>query len=188
MHISDGLRAYGIKRKAVIILVILPFLLISLNCLEASSQTTLTSPSHVSLGDSILLAGVFCYFDVTVPEDHTKLCIIAYNGEVEPSIQERSEKNYYQWERGATTFWEQWDGRDSHNHPMFGACCVELFYGILGMRQHQGTHSFSEPTFEPKLPRELNRVSGSIMTPSGELRVTVYRDENGDIIIDKIKE
>ncbi|MCU0851476.1 MAG: hypothetical protein MUC80_09460 [Candidatus Thermoplasmatota archaeon] len=98
MHISDGLRAYGIKRKAVIFLVILPFLLISLNCLEASPQTTLTSPSHVSLGDSILIAGVFHYFDVTLPEDHTKLCIIAYNGETEPSIQERSEKNYYQWE------------------------------------------------------------------------------------------
>jgi len=98
MHISDGLRAYGIKRKAVILLVILPCLLISLNCLEASPQTTLTSPSHVSLGDSILIAGVFHYFDVTLPEDHTKLCIIAYNGETEPSIQERSEKNYYQWE------------------------------------------------------------------------------------------
>ncbi len=112
MHISDGLRAYGIKRKAVIILVILPFLLISLNCIEGSPQSTLASPSHVSLGDSILIAGMFHYFDVTLPEDHTKLCIIAYNGDTEPSLQERSEKNYYQWEYDNGN-WSDASGYDS---------------------------------------------------------------------------
>ena len=28
---------------------------------------------------------------------------------------------------GATTLWERWDGRESHNHPMFGACVRLLF-------------------------------------------------------------
>ena len=112
MHISDGLRAYGIKRKAVIILVILPFLLISLNCIEGSPQSTLTSPSHVSLGDSILIAGMFHYFDVTLLEDHTKLCIIAYNGDTEPGLHERSEKNYYQWEYDNGN-WRDASGYDS---------------------------------------------------------------------------
>ncbi len=98
MHISDGLRAYGIDRKAVIILVILPFLLISLNCVEASPENNLSSPSHVSLGDSVLIAGVFQYLDVSLPAEHEKICIIAFNGNTEPEQQIRSERNYYKWE------------------------------------------------------------------------------------------
>lgn len=35
---------------------------------------------------------------------------------------------------GATTLWERWDGRESHNHPMFGACVRLLFTQILGIR------------------------------------------------------
>jgi hypothetical protein len=98
MHISDGLWAYGIDRKAVIILVILPFLLVSLNCVEASPGDNLTSPSHVSLGDSVLIAGVFQHLDVQLPTGHEKICIIAFNGDTEPEPQIRSEKNYYKWE------------------------------------------------------------------------------------------
>jgi hypothetical protein len=98
MHNSDGLRAYGIERKAVIVLVILPFLLVSLNCVEASPEKTLTNPSHVTLGDSVLIAGVFRYFDVTLPSAQSNVCIIAFNGDIEPESHMRSEKNYYKWE------------------------------------------------------------------------------------------
>ena len=98
MHISDGLRAYGIVRKAVIAVVILPFLLISLNCVEASPSNNLASPSHVSISDSVLIAGVFHYLDVTLPIEHEKICIIAFNGKTEPESSLRSEENYYRWE------------------------------------------------------------------------------------------
>jgi hypothetical protein len=101
MHISDGLRAYGITRKAVIVVVVLPFLLISLNAVEASLEKNLTSPSHASVDDSVLIAGVFRYLDVTVPSEHENICIIAFNGENEPDPQNRSEENYYTWEYAA---------------------------------------------------------------------------------------
>lgn len=112
MHISDGLRAYGIDRKAVIVVVLLPFLLVSLNCVEASPEKDLASPSHVSLGDSVLVAGVFHYLDVTLPTEHEKICIIAFNGDVEPEPQNRSEKNYYQWEYD-NGVWKDSSGYDS---------------------------------------------------------------------------
>ncbi|HWR27668.1 MAG TPA: DUF2341 domain-containing protein [Candidatus Thermoplasmatota archaeon] len=98
MHISDGLRAYGIDRKAVIVVMVLPFLLVSLNCVEASPEKDLAFPSHVSLGDSVLIAGAFQYLDVTLPTEHEKICIIAFNGDTEPKPQDRSENNYYRWE------------------------------------------------------------------------------------------
>ena len=112
MHISDGLRAYGIDRKAVIVVVLLPFLLVSLNCVEASPEKDLASPSHVSLGDSIFVAGVFHYLDVTLPTEHEKICVIAFNGDTEPETQSRSEKNYYQWEYD-NGIWKDTSGYDS---------------------------------------------------------------------------
>lgn len=47
---------------------------------------------------------------------------------------------------GATTLWERWDGRESHNHPMFGACVRLLFTQILGIRM---TPSAQPPVVNP---------------------------------------
>ena len=98
MHISDGLRASGIYEKAVIMLLVVPFLLVGVNCIEASQQGTMESSSHVTLEDSVLVAGAFHYLSVTLPDEYEKICIIAYNGEKVPDEQERSEENYYRWE------------------------------------------------------------------------------------------
>lgn len=86
-----------------------------------------------------------------------------------------------EWDQGATTLWESWDGHDSHNHPMFGACTTELFYGILGLRQEKGSCCFEKPQFDPVLPTAMNKAWGSVQTPNGILRVTVYRDVNNNI-------
>ncbi|HUT00500.1 MAG TPA: hypothetical protein VMY59_09305, partial [Candidatus Thermoplasmatota archaeon] len=112
MHITDGMRAYGIYRKAVIMIVILPFLLIGLNCVEASPQKTIGSPSHVTVQDSVLVAGVFHFLDVTLSSEHEKICIIAFNGATEPEPQARSEDNYYKWQYD-NGVWEDISGYDS---------------------------------------------------------------------------
>jgi len=141
MHISDGLRAYGIARKAVIVVVVLPFLLVSLNCVQASTENTLMPPSHVSLGDSVLIAGMFHYLDVALPDNHSKICIIAFSGESEPEPQERSEKNYYQWEYD-NGVWKDASGYDcSYIDPSF--CTKEnttySFYLSISQKASPGT-------------------------------------------------
>jgi len=98
MHISDGLRAYGIYRTVVIMLLVLPFLLVGLNCTEASLSTTKHSTSHASLQDSVFIAGLFQSIDVSLSCEHENICVIAFNGAVEPPPEYRSEKNYYQWQ------------------------------------------------------------------------------------------
>jgi len=98
MHISDGLRACGITKKAVLVVVVLPFLLIGLNCVEASFEKTQSPSSYVSLKNSAFVAGVYQYLDVTLSNEHDKICIIAFNGDTEPEPGTRSEKNYYRWE------------------------------------------------------------------------------------------
>jgi hypothetical protein len=112
MHTTDGMRAYGIYRKAVIVVVLLPFLLIGLHCIEASFHKDAYSPPHVSLGDSFLVAGVFHQLDVTVATEQEKICIIAFNGASEPEPQARSENTYYKWEYD-NGVWKDSNGYDS---------------------------------------------------------------------------
>jgi alpha-L-rhamnosidase len=40
----------------------------------------------------------------------------------------------YMLEHGATTLWEHWDGRESHNHPMFGSVSEWFTERLAGLR------------------------------------------------------
>lgn len=96
MHILDGMLADGINRKIVIVLLLMPFLLVGFNCVCASPSKNIVSPSHVSLTDSVLVAGDFQYLDITVPNEGKDICIIAFCGTTEPEY--RSDHNFYVWE------------------------------------------------------------------------------------------
>lgn len=86
------------------------------------------------------------------------------------------EKNSFgdQRKKGATTFWESWDGRDSHSHPMFGACAKYLFYNLLGIRVNG-----SEVRIEPEGIWGLERISGSVKTGAGVISVEYEKTETG---------
>ncbi len=83
---------------------------------------------------------------------------------------------YNMKKQGATTLWENWDGCDSHSHPMFGAVCEYLFKYILGIRQPENSYGYEKITISPALIPSLN-VSGSITTKKGKISVSVrYTD------------
>ena len=68
---------------------------------------------------------------------------------------------------GATTLWERWDGRESHNHPMFGACVRLLFTEILGIRM---TPSPQPPVVIPTQPDVTAPPAQALKPPNGELQ------------------
>lgn len=72
---------------------------------------------------------------------------------------------------GATTIWESWNGDNSHNHPMFGACTRMLFSGILGISQEKNSYSFENIIISPKTPDKLQFAEGHITTPRGIIYV-----------------
>ncbi len=82
---------------------------------------------------------------------------------------EKKTSFYNMKKHDATTLWEEWNGSSSRNHPMFGGCVGQLFYGILGM---------GEDRIAPKIPDGLNRVSGFI----GDLRVAYERGVGFEIV------
>ena len=79
-------------------------------------------------------------------------------------------------DHGATTVWENWNGEESHNHPMFAAGARHLFTGVLGIRQRTGTAGWKDVIISPcKLP-EGQSVRGSFLTPQGRLSVWLEQD------------
>lgn len=79
----------------------------------------------------------------------------------------------YMKRNGATTIWEYFIGKCSHNHPMFGACARQLFQSVLGIRQRAGTAGYSDVIINPVKTVPNLKVSGSISTPRGVITVSL---------------
>ncbi|MBQ1954507.1 MAG: hypothetical protein II350_02080, partial [Clostridia bacterium] len=83
---------------------------------------------------------------------------------------------WYMKEHGATTIWEDWDGRASHNHPMFGAPARHLLDGFLGIRQPENCKGYKELLIAPKIPAKLQWAKGSTELPCGNVSVSFKND------------
>lgn len=79
----------------------------------------------------------------------------------------------YWLSQGATTTWEQWDNRDSHNHPMFGGALMWLYNTLAGVNPAEDAPGFERFTVKPVLAVDLPSVSYTVMTPRGEVASTV---------------
>lgn len=81
---------------------------------------------------------------------------------------------------GATTLWENWNGADSNNHPMFGASVRFLFEYILGITQTEDSYGYKKAVIAPANIEKLNFAKGHIKTPSGKISVE-YKKEKDNI-------
>ncbi len=79
----------------------------------------------------------------------------------------------YMMDAGATTLWERWQGINSHNHPMFGACTRQLFYGVLGIRPFE-----EMMTVIPSSDSMPERAEGSLVTRTGRISVSYQKKEH----------
>ena len=83
-------------------------------------------------------------------------------------INQRTRPSFGWWiEQGATTTWEQWDGNNSRNHPMFGGSLVWLQRCLAGVRLVEGAPAYSQILIKPIIPEGLNRASYQIETVRG---------------------
>lgn len=89
----------------------------------------------------------------------------------------------YMKDKNATTLWEDWYGKDSHDHPMFGACTRQLFTSVLGIRQAENTAGYRDLVICPQIPKQMQFAKGSIQTENGKLCVS-WRKEDGKLHVD----
>lgn len=79
--------------------------------------------------------------------------------------------------QGATTTWEQWDGGNSHNHPMFGGGLTWLASTLAGIRTDASLPGYRHVTIRPRLPQGMTFADYSKQTPYGRLRSRVERTD-----------
>lgn len=83
----------------------------------------------------------------------------------------------YMARNGATTIWENWNGRDSRNHPMFGAVTKNIFTSLLGIRQPKDSVAFRKAVISPVFVDGMNRAKGHITTENGVISVEYTKAE-----------
>ena len=67
------------------------------------------------------------------------------------AMNKRTQPGYGWWiEKGATTSWEQWDGSNSRNHPMFGGGIVWLYRQLAGMQADENQPGYRHIIFKPQ--------------------------------------
>ena len=74
---------------------------------------------------------------------------------------------------GATTLWENWNGTESHDHPMFGAVTECLFSGCLGIEA--AAPGYTEIRIAPQIPACINYMEGKLQTAAGRVEVSFDR-------------
>lgn len=77
----------------------------------------------------------------------------------------------YWIENGATTLLEEWSGKNSHNHQMFGSITEYFFKYLAGVQSPmEGTSAgYKDIRIEPHVPAGLDHARASVGTVAGEV-------------------
>jgi alpha-L-rhamnosidase len=78
-------------------------------------------------------------------------------------------------EQGATTTWEQWNGRDSRNHPMFGGGLTWFYRTLAGVNADENEPGYRHIIIKPELPEKLDEVYYSNIIPYGKVVSEIKR-------------
>ena len=79
--------------------------------------------------------------------------------------------------QGATVTWEQWDGQNSHNHPMFGGGLTWLARRLAGVNVTEEGAGYRHFEVRPIPAAGIDTVSYSLHTPQGLLTSRVISSE-----------
>jgi alpha-L-rhamnosidase len=87
-------------------------------------------------------------------------------------MNKRTQPSYGWWiDQGATTTWEEWDGKGSRNHPMFGGGIVWLYRVLAGMNVDPEKPGYQNIIFKPQPAGDVTFASYSNETPYGNASV-----------------
>ncbi len=129
--------------------------------------------------------------------------VLVTNGHAELAYKIATQTTYpsygYWLENGATTLWEKWSGKASHNHQMFGSVDELFFKYLAGIRApgKEGTSKgYKHVLIKPFIPDGLTSVNASVETAAGTIKsnwenqnetltmnVSIPANSTGDICI-----
>jgi alpha-L-rhamnosidase len=99
-------------------------------------------------------------------------------------MDQRTEPGYGWWiGQGATTTWEQWNGKGSRNHPMFGGGIVWFYRKLAGMNADPEKPGYRHIVFRPEPVNNISYASYSNLTPYGTCGIN-WKKENRKFIME----
>ncbi len=108
--------------------------------------------------------------------------VLAENGLNELAFEAMNKRDYPSFglwiEQGATTTWEQWDGGNSRNHPMFGGGLTWFYRKLAGMSADASQPGYRHIVFRPQPAGDLTYARYGKRTPYGDASID-WRRENG---------
>jgi alpha-L-rhamnosidase len=99
-------------------------------------------------------------------------------------MNKRTRPSYGWWiEQGATTTWERWEGRGSHNHPMFGGGITWLYRDLAGMHPDPEQPGYRHIVFRPRPAAGLTSARYTNRTTYGEASIG-WKEGAGEFSMD----
>lgn len=134
--------------------------------ISALKQDIKENSGHLDTG----IFGTQFFFEILSENGMNELAYEAMNKRTQPS---------FGWwiDQGATTTWEQWNGENSRNHPMFGGSIVWFYRKLAGMNADPENPGYRHIFFRPQPVADLTFVKYYNQTPFGEAGI-FWKNEN----------
>lgn len=100
------------------------------------------------------------------------LCRYGLDEYVYTAMTKRDFPSFGDWiEQGADTTWEQWNGKNSKNHPMFGGALSWYYRCLAGLNVDENEPGYKHIIIKPRPVSGLKWVEYSTETPYGTVAV-----------------
>ena len=100
--------------------------------------------------------------------------VLAEYGYADDALEILTQKEFPGWgwqvEHGATSLWENWNGKDSQNHIMFGDISAWMYQYLGGVRPQKETPGFRKFEIKPCFVQKLDHVKVVYQSPFGLIR------------------
>ena len=100
--------------------------------------------------------------------------VLAEYGYADDALEIITQKEFPGWgwqvEQGATTLWENWNGKDSRNHIMFGDISAWMYQYLGGIRPLRETPGFRKFQIRPCFVQKMDHVKAAYTSPYGIIR------------------
>lgn len=111
--------------------------------------------------------------------------VLCENGMAQQAYEAMNKRDYpsYGWwiEQGADTFWEQWNGNDSRNHPMFGGGLVWLYRQLAGLQTDEQEPGYRHMIVKPHVVDGIDWARYSTCTSYGKASVEWKKASSGRV-------
>lgn len=107
--------------------------------------------------------------------------VLADYGYADDALEIITQKEFPGWgwqvEHGATTLWENWNGKDSQNNIMFGDISAWMYQYLGGIRPLKETPGFRKFVIQPCFVSKLDHVKACHKSPYGMIRSEWHRQD-----------